>query len=198
MKRLIHLAAALAMAAAVSACGHDGANDRATGAAKGTGGTVGTSGSMAADRDFVHEQLAMGTAEIELGRLAQQRGTRADVKEFGAMMVRDHQTAAAELEPIASKVNSTSERAARTNPGDDYKDEMDELSKLSGRDFDRKYIDEMIEDHEEGVKDLENKAGNAASPDVKQWAAKTLPKMRQHLERARAIKETLDRASNNN
>lgn len=48
----------------------------------------------------------MGTAEIELGRLAQQRGTHAEVKEFGAPMVRDHQIAAEELKPIAARANT--------------------------------------------------------------------------------------------
>lgn len=192
MKRLIQFTAAVAMAAAVSACDNTPDANRTTG----TGGTVGTTGSMAADREFVEEQIAMGTAEIELGRLAQERGTHADVKEFGAMMVRDHQAAGDELKPIAAKVN-TGETAARNTDRDEHQEELEELSKLSGKDFDRKYIEEMIDDHEEGIKDLEGKAENAASPEVKQWASKTLPKMREHLERARTIKQTLDRVNNN-
>jgi putative membrane protein len=55
----------------------------------------------------------------------------------------------------------------------------------------------MIDDHQEGIDDLEGKAENAADPDVKAWAARALPTMRQHLERARSIKETLDRAGTN-
>jgi putative membrane protein len=175
----------------VAACAGD--NNPDTPRTTGTGGTVGTAGTPDADRGFVEDQLALGTAEIELGRLAQQRGQHADVKEFGAVMVEHHQKAADELRPIASQF-TTGEAAAGTPDAGDHKDLMEELSSLSGRDFDRKYIQEMIDDHEEGIDDLEGKAENASSPEVKAWAAKTLPTMRQHLERARTIKETLDRA----
>jgi len=192
MKRLMQFTAAVAIAAAVSAC--DTTPDPNT--TTGTGGTVGTTGSMEADRAFLEEQLAMGQAEIELGQLAQERGMHADVKEFGAMMVRDHQAASEELKPIAAKVNTTTAQAPARNDKNDHQEQLEELSKLSGRDFDRKYIAEMIDDHQDGIEDLEGKAEKAASPDVKAWATKTLPKMREHLERAKAIKETLDRANN--
>ena len=109
-------------------------------------------------------------------------------------MVQDHQMAAEELKPIAARANTGREAAARTDDADDHREDFEELSKLSGREFDRKYIEEMIDDHEEGIADVERKAENASDPDVKAWASKTLPKMRQHLERAKSIKETLDRA----
>jgi putative membrane protein len=177
----------------VSACDNTGtSNDNK--AATGTGGAVtGTSGSLDADREFVENELAAGNAEIELGKLAQEKGSHADVKAFGAMKVRDHQAAAADLKPIAAQL-STTQSEARQNHENDLRDTMEDLQKLSGRDFDKKYIDEMIDDHEKDVRDLENKAENAANADVKAWAAKTLPTVRQHLERAKSIKETLDRA----
>src|SRR5215207_9329802 len=103
MKRVMQFTAALATALAVSACSGDRAGDAtktARDAGSAAGSAVGTSGSVEADRDFVQKQLAMGAAEIELGRLAQQKAMNADVKEFGAMMVRDHQMAADELRPI--------------------------------------------------------------------------------------------------
>jgi len=192
MKRFIQFTAALALTVAVGACNNARTNDNH--AATGSGGAVaGTTGSSNADRDFVEKELAMGNAEIELGRLAQQKGNHADVKEFGAMMVRDHQAAAADLKPIAAKL-STTQAEARENHDNDLRDKMEDLQKLSGRDFDKKYIDEMIDDHEKDVRDLENKAENASNADVKAWASKTLPTVRQHLERAKSIKETLDHA----
>jgi putative membrane protein len=192
MKRVMQFTAALAVALALSAC--DNArkdNDRA---ATGTGGAVaGTTGSMDADREFVEKELVAGNAEVELGRLAQEKATHADVKEFAAMLVRDHQAAAADLRPIAARLN-TSQAEARDEADNDFKDRMEDLSKLSGRDFDKKYIDEMIDDHQKDVRDLENKAEHAADADLKAWASKTLPVVRQHLERAKSIKETLDHA----
>jgi putative membrane protein len=189
MKRLLHITAALAFAAAVSACDNPRTADNRS--PSGTGAT-GTTGSMDADRDFVQEELAKGNAEIELGRLAQEKGSHPDVKAFGATMVSDHQAAAADLKPIAAKLN-TSQAEARSGADDDLRDRMEDLSKLSGTDFDKKYISDMIDDHEKDVRNLENTAENASNPDVKAWAAKTLPIVRQHLERARSIKDTLDR-----
>jgi putative membrane protein len=193
MKRFIQFTAALACAVALSACDNARTdNDRA---ATGTGGTAatGTSGSTNAAREFVEDQMAAGNAEVQLGKLAQEKGTHADVKDFGALMVRDHQAAAADLKPIAEKLNVT-QAEARQDSDNDLHDTMEELQKLSGREFDKKYIEEMIDDHEKDVRELENKAENADNADVKAWAAKTLPTIRQHLERAKSIKETLDRA----
>lgn len=111
------------------------------------------------------------------------------------MMVRDHQTAAEELKPIAARANAARDTAARTEDHDDHREHFEELSKLSGRDFDRKYIEQMVDDHEDAIADVERRAENAADAELRAWGAKTLPRMREHLERAKAIKQTLDRAS---
>lgn len=196
MRRMMTFTAALALSIAAGACAGDATPDATTGTGARTGEAIGTTGTIDADREFVAEQLVMGTAEIELGRLAQQRGSHADVKEFGSMMVREHQMAADELKPIAARANTGRETAAKADNHDAHQENIEELSKLSGREFDLKYMEEMIDDHEKGIEDLEGKAENASDPDVKAWATKTLPKMREHLERAKTIKETLDRVGN--
>ena len=218
MKRVMQFTAALAMALAVMACGRDDAANRENTTASGTGGAVaGTTGSFDMDRDFVEEQLALSEAEIELGRLAQQKATHPDVKEYGAMMVRDHQAAGQQLKSIMATAGTTQTRPADRGADDraagaardmtnrargaaadlqnEFRDREEELGKLSGREFDRRYIDEMIEDHEDAIDDLEDKANDASHPEVRAWAAKTLPTMRQHLEQARALKQTLENIS---
>jgi putative membrane protein len=218
MKRVMQFTAALAMAFAVTACDNDNTANRENTTASGTGGTVaGTTGSFDMDRDFVQEQLALGEAEIELGRLAQQKATHPDVKEFGALMVREHQAAGQELRSIVASTGSaqaqpgareaddhaagaardTANRAegAAADVQNEFRELEEKLGKLSGREFDRRYIDEMIDDHEDAVDDLEDKADNASHPEVKAWAAKTLPKVRQHLDQARTLKQTLEHVS---
>jgi putative membrane protein len=188
MKSVSRIAMAAALALTVAACaGDDGRRDTT---ANPNTGAVGTAGITGGDRDFLDEQIAMGEAEIELGRLAQERGTHADVKEFGEMMVRDHRAAGDQLKAIAQKANVQTSRS--TDAHKDHNEFREDLAKLSGRDFDRRYIDRMVEDHEEAVKDLEDKAEKSDHTDVKQWASSTLPKVRQHLERAKSIKETLN------
>jgi putative membrane protein len=55
----------------------------------------------------------------------------------------------------------------------------------------------MVKDHEAAVRDVERKAENADNADVRQWAAKTLPKLQQHLEQAKTLQETLENANDN-
>ena len=194
MKRMMQFSAALVMAVAVTACAGDDVRENETPATTGTGGAVaGTTGTFDGDRDFVEEHLAMGNAEVELGRLAQDRATHPDVKEFAAMMVREHQAAGEELRRIANSAAADT-APMRNDVTEELTELREEMAKLTGRDFDRRYIDEMIDDHEEAVEDLEGKAENASHAEVKAWAAKTLPAVRQHLERAKSIKESLDRA----
>lgn len=209
-KRWISAMGVATLAISVSACAGDrspNANNNATTGDGGAGNAaVGTSGpgTAAGEREFVQEQMAMGEAEIALGELAQQRGSHPEVKRFGEMMVRDHRMAGQELKELLSKNNTNqtttaagTEPARNTNAHADHEDALEDLRKASGSEFDRKYIDRMVKDHEEGVRDVERQAENATNADVRQWAAKTLPKMQQHLERAKMIQETLESAGNN-
>jgi putative membrane protein len=186
MKRLTQLFTALVMAAAVAACANDGVrNDSATGAT-GTTGTAGTSADV--DRDWVNEQLADGDAEVRLGRLAQERAASADVRAFGGTMVEDHTMAGTELKRIATSHNV----APSADDRDDHDDLFDRLSTLTGAEFDRAYMDAMVDDHDKTVDALEDKAGDDDEhADVKNWATKTLPTVKEHLQRAKDIRARL-------
>jgi putative membrane protein len=187
MNRWTQIALAAGLALSVSACAGDRAPDADRNAAReGAAGTTGTSGASSADAGFVQEQLKMGQAEVDLGKLAQDRGTHPDVKKYGEMMVIDHRMAGEELKAVAGHPTEPSKDAH-----DAHGDLREELSKLSGPEFDRRYMEEMIEDHEKGIAELEKKSEHADDPQVREWAAKTLPKMRQHLAKAKAVQETL-------
>jgi putative membrane protein len=129
---------------------------------------------------------------VELGRLAQQRATRPEVKEFAEMAIRDHEKAASELKQIASKHNIPMD----TGEQNEHNDLRERLSKLSGEEFDREYVKTMVEEHKEAVNELERKA-NDENPEVRQWASNTLPTVRQHLERAQQIEKSLGQRSGN-
>ena len=201
MKRWATLGSALTLALAVTACAGDNATENTanTPNAARDNAAVGTSGNtnLAADRDFIREHVAMGESEVALGRLAAQKGNHAEVKRFGEMMVRDHTAAGQELKQIHSQLaatNAENRTAANTDARDDHKDALEDLQGLSGREFDRKYMDLMVDHHEKAVNELERRAENG-STEVRQWAAKTLPKVQQHLEQAKTIKETLDKGN---
>lgn len=183
---------ALALVATVSiACGGDNTRANDTARPGGTAGAAGTAGSAGApDADFIQDQLADGDAEVALGRLVQDRATNPQVKEFGQMMVSDHQKAGADLKEIAGKHNI----AVESKEHSEHNDLRERLSKLTGAEFDREYIEAMVDDHEKAVNDVEKKAENADNPEIRQWASKTLPTLRQHLERAKQIQQTLEQS----
>lgn len=188
MKRFTGFLAAVVASAAITACAGDAKNDDTMAGAAGTTGSAGTSADV--DREWVQDQLADGDAEVKLGRLAQERGASADVRAFGAMMVEKHTMAGTELKRIATRHNVAPEPDAH----DDHDDLFDRLSKLSGEEFDRVYLDAMVDAHKDAIDALEDKAGKKDEhADVIEWATKTLPEVKQHLERAKSLRERLDR-----
>lgn len=192
MSKWMQLPLALAMVATL-ACdrGDRPANDTATG----TGGTVGTTGAddgLGVERGFVEDQLEDGEAEVRLGRLAQERASNPEVRAFAEMMVRDHTKAGNELKQIASRHNLRMDDDA--NDHGDHNDLQERLAKPSGVEFDREYIDSMVDDHEKAINEVEDKT-DSNNQDVKQWATSTLPTLKQHLERAKSIQENLRNAN---
>lgn len=192
MKRFAHLALVLTAAVSIGACaGDNGPKNDAAAGATGTTGTAGTSADV--DREWIDNQLEDGDKDVRLGRLAQERGGSADVRAFGAMMVEKHTMAGTELKRIATrheKAGAVTHEARENGKDGDF----ERLSKLSGAEFDRAYLDLMVGGHEKAVRALEDKANdNGEHADVREWATKTLPEVKQHLERARNLRERLDR-----
>jgi putative membrane protein len=122
-----------------------------------------------------------GMTEVELGRLALQHAADSSVREFGQRMVTDHTAANAELKAIAARKNIQ----IPTEVSSDQKSMIEQLSKLSGAEFDKKYMSGMVKDHEEDVKDFQTQGNDGADPDIKAFATKTLPILQGHLQMAR-------------
>jgi len=133
-----------------------------------------------ADSDFITKAAQGGMAEVEMGRIAVQRGTNDDVKRFGQHMVDDHTKANDELKGVASQKGI----AVPSNVDPKQKATMDRLSNLSGAAFDRAYMQDMVKDHQEDVAEFQREANSGADPDVKNFAAKTLPTLQEHLKMA--------------
>ncbi|WP_276499562.1 DUF4142 domain-containing protein [Pontibacter litorisediminis] len=137
--------------------------------------------------DFMTKAASGGMMEVELGKMAQEKGQHADVKSFGQMMVTDHSKANEELKSLAQKKNIV----LPDSMGEKHMDHVQELRDKTGAEFDRAYMDLMVEDHEEDVNMFEDAAKNLQDPDVKAFASKTVPTLRQHLQRAQQIDSTL-------
>ena len=133
-----------------------------------------------AGSDFLTKAAAGGMAEVKLGQLATEKASNPDVKAFGQQMVDDHGKANSELKDLASKKGVTLPSDIDAKHQATY----DRLSKLSGAEFDRAYMQDMVADHREDVSEFRRESKNNSDSDVKAWAAKTLPTLEHHLQMA--------------
>jgi putative membrane protein len=140
--------------------------------------TAKSSGSR--DHTCIMKAAQGGMAEVELGKLAADKASSDQVKQFGQKMVDDHGKANDELKTLAQNKNITL-------PADlDAKDKAlkSRLEKLSGASFDRAYMQAMLKDHRADVSDFRKEANSGLDPDVKAFASKTLPTLESHLKLA--------------
>jgi putative membrane protein len=141
------------------------------------------------DATFAVKAAAGGLAEVELGKLAQQKGSTQAVKDFGAMMVKDHSAANAELAELAKSKHIVLPEKL----GDDATKLKAELSSKSGSDFDKAYADAMVKDHEQDTTEFVRGTKVAKYPEMAAFAKKTLPVLKMHLAAAQKIKSSYEK-----
>lgn len=129
------------------------------------------------DAKFAVDVADGGMAEIEMGKLAQQKSANPQIKEFGAMMISDHSAANDKMKGIAK------DKGITLPPGmGDYQQKLrNELSGKSGKDFDRGYVQAMIKDHKEDIKTFEVALKELRDTDLRTFASNTLPILKKHL-----------------
>ncbi len=135
------------------------------------------------DATFYKHAAEGGLSEVELGKLAQEKSQNGSVQQFGAMMVKDHSAANEKLKSVAamqgvSLPTSTSvgQMATKTK-----------LEVLTGETFDKSYIKGMIKDHEEDIAEFKKEATSGRDPKAKAFATATLPTLKAHLTKIKAI-----------
>ena len=139
-----------------------------------------------ADKTFVTKAAQGGMAEVQLGKLAAEKASRPDVKQFGNMMVEDHTKANDQLKSVAGQKSI----AIPADIGPKHQALYDRLSKLSGPEFDRAYVKAMVKDHKEDVGEFQKEANNGKDPDIKNFATETLPVLQKHLTAIQQIQKS--------
>ncbi|MGN6396444.1 MAG: DUF4142 domain-containing protein [Mucilaginibacter sp.] len=139
------------------------------------------------DAQFIVDAANGDLTQIELGNLAQQKGISKQVKNFGAMITKDHSAINDMVKAIAVTKNISIPKA----PGAKEQKKIKKLRTKSGKDFDKAYIREMISDHEKDIKTFQTAAKKCLDPDVKSFAEKTIPVLQQHLDAINAIEESM-------
>lgn len=135
-----------------------------------------------ADQEFFTKAAAGGMYEVEAGKLAESKGQGPAVKSFGSMLVKDHGAANDELKALAAKKSVT---LPATVPADKQK-KLDALGKA--KDFDKEFVHQVgLNDHKTDIALFEKTSKDAKDPDVKAFAAKTLPTLKAHYEHAQGL-----------
>jgi putative membrane protein len=142
------------------------------------------------DSKFMTEAASGGTMEVKAGQIALAKGTSKEVKDFGQQMVTDHSKANEELRELAKQKNVVLPDSVSN---DDQK-KLDKLNKESAKDFDKTYMDMMVDDHNKDVDAFQKVVDHPKDADVKAWAEKTLPTLKNHLQMAKLYKDAVHKA----
>lgn len=135
------------------------------------------------EKEFMTNAARGGMLEVQLGRLASEKGSSPEVKQFGERMVTDHSQLGQRLQQMASNMNVTPEQQL----GPEQQNTVSRLEKLSGKAFDREYMRAMVSDHAKDISEFERAANQATNPDIRQFASEALPTLREHQRMAREI-----------
>jgi putative membrane protein len=146
----------------------------------------------ASDARFAKAATLGGMTEIQLGKLASERGSSEVVKAFGERMVVEHGAAGDQLKAAAQKDNIT----LPSNPAPKTQQTLSRLSKLSGSAFDRAYAEDMVEDHEKDLADFQREVNTGKNEDMKAFASQTIPMIQEHLNQAREMLKSVSQTSN--
>jgi putative membrane protein len=132
------------------------------------------------DRNFMMHAGVSNRAEIEAGQMAAAKAENAEIKNFGSMMVSDHQMAQNELKGIAAQNNG----AVGDTLDAEHRALSAQLSAMNGRAFDSMYIHSQVKDHMNAMNMLQGQMNNGSDQMLKDYASKYLPKVRMHYDMA--------------
>jgi putative membrane protein len=135
------------------------------------------------DASFMKSAAEGGMSEVELGQLAQQKASNPAVKDFGAMMVKDHTAANEKLKALAASEQVT----LPDSPSLMQKASKTKLNMLSGDSFDKSYVKGMIDDHKNDIKEFQNEISEGKDPQARAFASATLPTLQMHLQKIQSI-----------
>lgn len=140
------------------------------------------------DQKFMKKAASGALAEIGAARHVTTAGSNPAVKSYATKLLAEHTKAHEELQKLATQKGLTlpSEIAG------DHHEMVGDLTKLGGAQLDKKYAKEMVDDHEEDVKEFREAAKDVKDPDLRAWAQRQIPILEGHLTEAKALAKKLD------
>jgi putative membrane protein len=194
MKKLSYLIMIVTAAFAFQGCNNEAKDSKETADSlnetKDTTTNAATTGGTAVDAgdaNFATEAAVSGLAEVELGKVALAKSSNTKVKDFANMMVNDHGKANEELKAIATAKSITLPTAL----DEKHQKVSNDLNALSGKDFDKKYVAEMVDGHKKTLDLMEKEAKDGKDAELKAFAAKTAPIVKAHLDMIQKIQDSM-------
>jgi putative membrane protein len=139
------------------------------------------------DAEFAVKAADGGMFEVAAADLALSKTTNADVKALAEMMKKDHSAANTELKAMAASKNIT----LPDSMSNDKQDMMEKLREKSGADFDKEYVDMMVDDHDKDIQLFNKESMDGTDKEIRDWAAQKLPTLRHHYDMAKETKDKL-------
>lgn len=189
MKTKLIWVSALMMMWGFTACNSSGDTNDSTTADTAVMSSDTVSDAMDEDTEFMNEAASGGMMEVELGQLAANKAISADVKKFAKMMVDDHTKANNELKSLAAQKGITLPAMLMEK----HQKMVNDLTAKTGKEFDKEYMNMMVDDHKEDIDAFEKAAEKGNDADLKAFAAKTIPTLKQHLEMAEKTEKITDK-----
>jgi putative membrane protein len=133
----------------------------------------------ARERMFIKKAAMGGMTEVALGKVAAQNGGSQDVKDFGNQMVTDHSKINDNLKEVAGKMGVTIPDSLDSM----HQAMVDKMSKLSGAEFDKAYVKDMVKDHEKDIAEFDRAKSMVKNDDLKKFIDDSVPTMKDHLDK---------------
>ena len=145
------------------------------------------------DANVVDVITVANQGEVDYSQIGVDKATSPAVKEFAQMMVKDHGTMLENVKALASKLGVT---PASNDKANNLKEEtakdINDLNAKTGKDFDKEFMDEQIDMHQETLDLLGDLDGRTTNADLKAAIAEARPKVQAHLDQAKAVKDKID------
>jgi putative membrane protein len=142
-----------------------------------------------ASQTFIKNAMQGNLAEIDVGKLAQEKGQNDAVKKFGVMLTKDHSAANVKATEVAGQLNVTPPSGSSLTQKATYA----KLKMLSGSSFDKSFAKSMVSDHESDIKEYEKQAQKTDAAGA--FAKETLPTLKKHLQEAQQLQKQLEQAT---
>jgi len=148
-------------------------------------------GGTITDEQFVAKATSAGSAEVEAGKLALRGSQTEEVKTFAQRMITDHTKANQELLILAGKKRIPVPKQIDAK----HQQMLDRLARLQGSELDKAYAEQMVKDHKEAVELFEAESRHGKDAELKAFADRTLPTLKEHHRMARKLAGEKDEGS---